>query len=541
MRGKHQRARQHRQATTLATQLERLRADIASEGERGAVARMDAAQSRAAQQRLIREQAVTNSRLQPHENAAARLLTAATRASTVIADARHELDAIERELSRFNDASVRQIRQSGVKLRFTEVHRCADERYVQTWYRKKTGAQFDDVRNVHLDGWVPEATPVSRDALAPFATSTVLDVSPQACWAWAVPPWLRLPDDTADAPALRRQLGTTIPGAPTMRSTPYPGPHQRSDAVLTTPWRHTPLVNQVGDAVDLSYWYHRSAWVQQWHVDHTPVPFWLPAEHAVAYPQTRPLPAGTDIRLPYPVVLATFAAPWRIEPRAGDLPAALATVSLLMLHARGCAAYISSPSLATVLARLQATGLTDRTQLPTPLEALDQFGGVVEGLLLTADSDGRPRDEFAWCIAVGHPSGFPIARITVPASRAASGWRTQIANITAGIALSCWHEPIGAPIPSAATRQRPPFDQNTTGATAALRVLDIDATSPPPPSRAKPSAEPSHDARPHLRRGHWRQQRVGPGRRHRRWTWVRPTTVNGNSTLVDQVYVLRNR
>jgi hypothetical protein len=194
--------------------------------------------------------------------------------------------------------------------------------------------------------------------------------------------------------------------------------------------------------------------------------------------------------------------------------------------------------LATHLARLQATGLTDRAQFPTPLEALDHFGGVVEGLLLTAHPDGTPRDDFAWCIAIGHPSGFPLARITVPASRTASGWRTQVDNITAGIALSCWHDPLPASPPPSATPSTRQTDQHATVADASIvRVLDIDATSPP--SRPNPSAEPGHSAQPHLRRGHFRKQRVGPARQERRWTWVRPTTVNGNPPALTQVYLLR--
>jgi hypothetical protein len=524
----------------MQAELERLRADIEAEARRGVAARAGAEQTRAARQRLVREQTVTDSRLQPPENAAARLVTAVVAASTVIAAARRELDAAERELTRFSDATMRQVRQAGEKLRFTEVHRSADERYLHTWYRKKTGTEFDDAHNVRLGGWIPTATPAGRDALAPFALSTVLDTSPQACWAWAIPPWLRPPDDTCDAPELRRQLGSTTTGSPHMPTGPYPGPHLRSDTVLTTPWRHTPLVSQPADAVDLAYWYRRSAWVQQWHDDHTPVPFWLPAEHAVAYPQARPLPAATDIRLPYPVVFAAFASPWRIEPRRpGELPDALVTAQLLMLYARGRAAAFAPANLATHLARLQATGLKDRTQLPTPLQALDHFGGLVEGLLLTAHPDGTPRDEFAWCIAIGHPSGFPIARITIPASRTASHWQTQMTNITAGIALSCWHNPLPTPAPASASRAIPPADQDTTFAdTAAVQVLDIDATSPPP-SRANPSADPSHSARPHLRRGHWRQQRVGTRRRETRWTWIRPTTVNGTPGAVNQVYTLR--
>jgi hypothetical protein len=540
VRGKHQRARQNRQAQTREAELERLRVEIEAEGRRGVAARAGAEQARAARGRLTRELAVTDGRLQPHQNVAARVVSAAVRASTVIAEARQELDGVERELSLFSDATVRQVRQSGVKLRFPEVHRSADDRYVHTWYRKKTGTAFEDARTVRLEGWIPEETPADRDALAPFATSTVVDTSPQACWAWAVPPWLRLPDATGDAPALRHEMGATTAGFPVMPADSYPGPHPRTDAVLTTPWRHMPLVTAPADAIDLAYWYHRSAWIQQWHPDQTPVPFWLPAEYAVAYPQARPLPADTDIRLPYPLVLAALATAWRIEPRTGELPADLAIAQPLMLHARGAAANVSPAPLATHLARLQATGLTDRAQFPTPLEALDHFGGVVEGLLLTAHPDGTPRDDFAWCIAIGHPSGFPLARITVPASRTASGWRTQVDNITAGIALSRWHDPLPAPPPPATTPPTRQADQDATVADASIvRLLDIDATSPP--ARMNPAAEPSHSARPHLRRGHWRQQRVGTGRHDQRWTWVRPTTVNGSPPEIDQIYLLRPR
>jgi hypothetical protein len=539
VRGKHQQARQNRQARATQAELQRLRAEIETETQRAAAARAGAEQTRAARRRLTRELAATGGRLQPHHRIAARVVAAAVQASTAIAAARQDLDAVERELSRFSDATVREIRQTGVKFRFTQVHRSADDRYVHTWYRKKAGTAFDGHRAVHLSGWVPDGTPADRQALAPFATATVADTCAEACWAWALPPWLRLPQGTDDAPALRRQLGATTAGSPVMPDGPYPGPHPRPDAVLTVPWRHLPLVTIPADAVDLAHWYHRSAWIQQWFPEQTPVPFWLPTEHATAYPQARPLPTGTDIRLPYPMVLAALAIPWRIEPRPGALPAQLATAQLLMLHARDRAAEAAPAPLFSHLARLQAGDLTDRTQLPTPLEALDHFGGVVEGLLLTAHPDGTPRDEFAWCIAIGHPSSFPLARITVPASRNTSGWRTPIDNITAGIALSCWHESPPTP-PRSLAREGGPADHSPSYAdVSGVRVLDVDATSPP--TRPTASAPTPYNARPHLRCGHWRKQRVGPKRQDRRWTWVRPTTVNGTPPEINQVYLLRSR
>ena len=538
MKGKHQHARRNRQAKEIQAQLEKLRVEIDAESRRVSSTQDGAQQTRAARRRLTQELAVTDNRLRPQQNVAGRVVSAAVRASTVIADARREVDAVERVLSRLTPSTVREVRQTGMKLRFTQVHRSAAERYVHTWYRKQTGAEFGDTRTVHLSGWVPEDTSTDRAALAPFATSTVLDTSPQAAWAWAVPPWLRHPDTGDDAGELRRRLGATTSSAPAMPSSAYPGPYLRADATVTTPWRHLPLIAAPADAVDLVHWYHRSAWIQRWHPEQTAVPFWLPAEHAVAYPQARPLPEGTDIRLPFPLVFAAFATPWRIEPLADDFPADLISTQLVMLHARGRAANVPGASLATHLARLQATGLTDRNKLPTPLEALDRFGGVVEGLLLAANQDGTPKDEFAWCIAIGHPIGLPIARITIPASRTANGWRTEVDNITAGIAFSCWHDPLPSEAPS--TRQPSRHTGRLLARTAdipAVRVLDIDATSPQ--QQRNNSAQPATNARPHLRRGHFRKQRVGPGRQDRRWTWVRPTTVNGGSSQADKIYLLR--
>jgi hypothetical protein len=533
VKGKHQRARHNRLAHATAAELQRLRDEIAVEADRSTAARVGAEQTRVARQRLAREQATTDSRLQPQQSAAARIVRSTMQAMAAVTAARAELEAVERELTPFNDDTVQELRQSGVRFNLRNVHSSADPRFVDTWYRKKTrGGELKQTRDVSLKGWVPDGIGTDKQVLRPFAMTTVADTSPQACWTWAVPPWLRPAADRDDAPWLRERLGAATSGTPVMPPGPYPGPPRRGTGPLSTPWRHAPLIAEPADAADLTYWYQRSGWAQQWKPGTAPVPFWLPAEHAVAYPQAGPLPDGTDIRLPYPAVFAVFSAGWQLEAhRTGELPPQLATAQLLMLHARGRAATLNPMVLSGYLLRLQATGLMDRGELPTPLEALEAFGGVVDGLLLYANPDGTPRDEFAWCIAIGHPTGFPIARITVPASRTTTSWRTQIDNITAGIALSCWHDPAAATDP--AGRQTNP---EPGPADVAIHVLDIDATSPP--VRASQTTDPAYSTRPHLRRGHWRQQRVGEGRRETRWTWIRPTAVNGRPATLDQVYVL---
>jgi hypothetical protein len=256
--------------------------------------------------------------------------------------------------------------------------------------------------------------------------------------------------------------------------------------------------------------------------------------------QATPLPDGGALRLPYPLVFAAFAEPWRLEPAHEPDPGAVDAVQALMFCARGRAATGQCAPLYAVLARLQATGIVDRRDLSTPLEVLDAFGGIVEGLLLTADPDGTPGDDIAWCLAINHPCGLPLGRVAVPASRARNGRRTQVHDIIAGIALSCWHQPTGVANgpgrPSSGERDR---DTNIEP-DAAVHILDIDATSPQLPTRG-PNEPTGRSPRPYLCRGHWRRSPTAESPDRTRWIWVRPTTVNGTNANINQLYVLPPR
>jgi hypothetical protein len=538
VRGKHQRARQRHRDDASSAEMARLHREIEAETQRAAAAPGLAAQSRAARTRLAREQATNARQLRRHEKAALKATVHTAPGAAAVADALQELRSVDEQLTRFTtDDPIRQAARAGLKIRMLDVHRSATEPYRDVDYRKKTRRTRLSTRDVYLSGWIPDDTPNDTQALAPYATCTVHDITPQACWTWAVPPWMRIPTDTGDAPELRSHLGATNSGAPVPANEPFPGPPLRPDAVITTPWRHAPAVGQSGDAVDLAYWYRRSTWAQQWRAEIMPVPFWLPTEHSISYPDARALPPGVGIRLPYPLVFAAFAEPWRIEPNHADLPDHLAAIQALMFYARGSAAARPPDPLHDVLGRLQATGLTDRTQVPTPLEALDHFGGTVEGLLLTADPDGTPGDHIAWCLCINHPSGFPLARIAIPASRNSSEWKTQIDNIIAGIALSCWHQPTGTPTQPTSTRGAGHPDQDLVAST--VHILDIDATSPLTPRRD--GRRTGRSPRPHLRRGHFRRRSRNGNTGDTGWIWVRPTTVNGTGITTQQVYVLRRQ
>ena len=306
------------------------------------------------------------------------------------------------------------------------------------------------------------------------------------------------------------------------------------------------------------------------------VPFWVPADYCAAFPAARPLPADTAMRLPFPTVFACFAQPWKLPPHPDTAPhvhpdppttagtagvrtpdAATSTVAdgdtgggsgpapgevwpyTAMLHGRGRAHRDTAPTLEQVLLPLQAA-VTDRARLPTPLQVAADLGAQVDGLILTAHPDGSPRDEFAWCLTIPHPWSTTLARVTVPASRRRTAWARQIDNIIAAIALSAWHPTAASSSPEPGTLPGRPRPVPPTGASAGIgvRVLDIDATSPPRPTPHTGSGSASARSS-HLRRGHWRRQRVGTGRHTTRWTWVRPTTVNPAGTPTStQVYRL---
>jgi hypothetical protein len=167
-----------------------------------------------------------------------------------------------------------------------------------------------------------------------------------------------------------------------------------------------------------------------------------------------------------------------------------------MLYARSRAAHGQAETLSTVLNRLHAAGSIERKDPPTPLQAVSHYGGQVEGVILTANADGEPEDDFAWCIAIGHPTGLPLGRIAVPASRSRTAWRTQIDNLLAGVALSSWHEPGEAPSSRAGAGARHDVEKYDPEVT--VRVLNIDDTSPA--SLPSPKEGSGQTPRPHLRR-----------------------------------------
>ena len=585
-RGKYRRRRQHRDEQTHAAAVATLQADIAAEDQHLHSARDRAQAAAAARARLQAETDLARRRLAPLEDdaqqAAHRVGQPWQRLRSALTDLRRVDDRLTPTADsprRAAAARARHALAAGIRITAPDIHRSAPDGYLRYCYRTRLGAGEPET-TLSLQGWIPDATPTDRDSLARYALSTPHDTTPQAGWSWAVPPWLNLPDGT-DAPRLRAALGATTTGTPTQPATPYPGRGLPAGATITLPWRPRPLIDHPTDAADLAHWYQRSSWAQHWpgatppipHCTHAPnapdpavvgdasaggaaadlnaqlVPFWVPGDYCAAFPAARPLPPGTVLRLPFPTVFACFATPWTLPPhpepeldagRGSSAGAAHRTRTAewpytAMLHGRGRAHHGAAPTLETVLLPLQAA-VTDRAELPTPLQVAAELGTHIDGLILTAHPDGTPRDEFAWCLSIPHPWGTTLARIVVPASRRRTAWRDQIDNMIAAIALSAWHPTDHEPEPRPAVGEPTPCPSAEERAGIAVRILDIDATT-----TQHPATRPGHATvrQSHLRRGHWRRQRVGASRAATRWTWVRPTTVNPTGApTAAQVYRL---
>lgn len=534
MKGKHKRAAAARQQRGLAEQVAQLEAELAAERQRADQAAAQAAATRAARDELAAVQAAVERRvaadLELEARRAARLKAAGEKVTRALQSVRQVDEALTG--GRGSHEVALSAGEAGLRVRYPAVHTSASTQYARTWYRKQTGRALQETVDVSLEGWIPDTVGPELDALAPYALSSAEGDEPEAWWEWAIPPWMRIPGDTRDAADLRAELGAHTSGAPRYRQARFPGPRLPTSAMIRTPWRHSPLIATPADAADLTHWYHRSAFAQDWHSTRRPVPFLLPAAYSAMFADARPLPDGVELHLPFPLVFARFNNPWQIS-AAATATQGILTRPFALMHARGePATDPTPPQLQTVLHRMHALGLDDRDMLPTPLRTLDVYGGEVEGLLLAADSDGHPADEFAWCIAIGSAFGLPLARIAIPARRSQARWGAQVTNIITALALSTWHR-----------TNHPPTSTHSTaidggipaGDEVDVHVLDIETTAP---RRNHPEPAGDRHVAPHLRRGHWRRQRVGAGRATTEWTWVRPTSINGGPASINQIYRL---
>lgn len=272
--------------------------------------------------------------------------------------------------------------------------------------------------------------------------------------------------------------------------------------------------------------------------------FWLPAGQTDAFASSEPLdaPEAADLLLPFPQVFLAFAEPLVINPRRE--PTTEETRGLINLEAALSFLLDADPD-PTMYKLIEETDDYGLFGLFTVDDVLSFHGARIEGLLLLSDSLGRVGDTFAWCVRVPGRRHGSLGRFVIPASMSAAGYRTVVENLIAVVAWADWHEPdIETAVPPG-TRlsdvvdlmDTPAFkrDADRVGA-GNVHVLNVRSTL----RRGSSSAAPTgRQLAPHVRRGHWRRQRYGPGRSQVRRVRIAPVAVNASrGTVAPRVYVL---
>jgi hypothetical protein len=257
--------------------------------------------------------------------------------------------------------------------------------------------------------------------------------------------------------------------------------------------------------------------------------YWLPAGVEAALLSSEP-PGKDDLatlRLPHQASAVWFAQPARVSEGPG-----------------------LAPSLDSVLAEALQRGV--QTHFETLWEGVELVNRVardpeaeIEGVVLLADEDGRPRDEVAWVVRVAPEPPARWQRGIVLGRRSAAGWHGVLELLSAIVGWGDWRPPPAirdwAEEPSRSQLRQLRFGATKRaeeqGALAGVRVLDAHRRRPAAVGEGVPHASPVT----HLRRGHWRRQPVGPrdaGGRELRF--IAPIVVNpgGRTDEVVRVYRL---
>ncbi|MGH9189805.1 MAG: hypothetical protein ACRD0Q_07210, partial [Acidimicrobiales bacterium] len=258
------------------------------------------------------------------------------------------------------------------------------------------------------------------------------------------------------------------------------------------------------------------------------VPHFIEADAAVGILSSRPPEAQSlaDLRLPYPRIAVYFGRCLELGPELHDWP--------------------RDWDIQTDL-RGAPTGTR------TAVGDLRALGGGIEGVVLSEMPGGGLCDEVLWLVSANPdptrdgPSRFDRYRATVW-GRLSSARLAHVAhNLAATVSWAEWREPsrtLSLPGDAGSTAWRKAVRRGEfrrhepRGATAGVRVLDVVRT--PVADRVvsrSPGTRTAHSPITHLRRAHWRQQRVGSGLTERRLVRVPATVVNpGGGPLGSVVY-----
>lgn len=409
--------------------------------------------------------------------------------------------------------------------------------------------------------------------------------------AWAKSSWVRPEWTAAQAPEALGLLGAVTgdesliawasgAGALPLRSLDAQEAARRASAVVQSAGRMRtataplPRFPRPGDAVALRHWYgavaagenvwaterrlpetavpgDEATWVSEpelagaldglLHRLRTAVPYWLPAGQTWGYLDSEPLSAEDveEIRMPFGAVIVVPADPPVLEPY-GQPVLSDAAERLARLDRSFVVAHGRDVSMRERWAAASRHGLSVG-------DALALRPARVEAVLLFADAAGKLVDPMAWCLAMPNADGTGIlGRCVVPAARSRSIYHAEVEQLAAVVSWGHWHAPADhlaldddltekqvAEIAQTAEFKR----SEARGGVAGVRVLD--ATSMKAADSA--SSEPTgRSVAPHLRRGHWRRQRFGPGRAEVKRIRIAPAVVNAQrGPLHAQVYRLR--
>ncbi len=320
------------------------------------------------------------------------------------------------------------------------------------------------------------------------------------------------------------------------------------ESSVSTPLAASPAYPAPVDAASLQAWYAGSA-IGAWGRHRSEVngcvavaaaaavPFWLPPGHTIAYLDSEPL-SGEDIE--------DMRLPFAQVLVAFAEPARLPAIDPSILAGDPRMHWIdhlAATSSGLPDGRDIMIGATNSFQAPLPTlwDAIASRGALIEAVLLLGDAHGRVDDLFAWCVAVpSATAGRVLGRWVIPASRRETSYANLVANAAAVAAWADWHRP---------GHSRGPDEQGEDlggggGGVARKRedtvhVLNVTATTP---TEAQPEArgEPTgRSTAPHRRRGHWRRQHFGPGRTQTRRVRIAPVMVNAGRLGADRPQIYR--